>query len=183
MIRGALSWISRGRHALGFGIHSPFAFMLVRDVVQDHNAYYGYHELETASASPDGLSEREARFLLRICGRLGVRTVLSDASSPRFVAAVRDGGTHVVASLQDAGRDDEVPMLIYALRTPPDSALIAERLRTPGNAVLLHSDFPCECRVAMPGGVIFTSRHGVLAVSRENMPLVECDMKLPLDCV
>ena len=158
--------------------------MLVRDVVQDRNAYYGYHDLETADPAPDSVSEREARFVLRICGRLGIRMVLTDSQSRRIEAAAAGGGAEISRpALTDESGPDALPTLIYTRRMPPDAAVLARHLRSEGNAALLHGSLPPDSLREMPGGVVFSSPCGVLVVSRANMPLVECEMKLPLDHV
>lgn len=40
-----LNWLLRFRHRRGYGIHSPFAFNLVTDVVYNCAAYYAYRPL------------------------------------------------------------------------------------------------------------------------------------------
>ncbi len=40
-----LIWLSRIRYCRGFGIQSPWAFRLVRDVINEHYCYYAYEKL------------------------------------------------------------------------------------------------------------------------------------------
>ena len=39
-------WYKRLRHSKGFGIHSPFAFMLVNEIINSRCRYYGYDDIE-----------------------------------------------------------------------------------------------------------------------------------------
>ncbi|GAE22340.1 hypothetical protein JCM10003_1921 [Bacteroides pyogenes JCM 10003] len=40
-------WLSRFRHRCGYGVHSPFAFGLITDVVYERRPYYAYANLES----------------------------------------------------------------------------------------------------------------------------------------
>ena len=45
LIRHPWIWFLRFRHRRGYGVHSPFAFGFINDVVYEHTAYYAYREL------------------------------------------------------------------------------------------------------------------------------------------
>ncbi|MDD3040212.1 hypothetical protein [Bacteroides sp.] len=38
-------WLSRFRHRCGYGVHSPFAFNLISDVIYEKQPYYAYYSL------------------------------------------------------------------------------------------------------------------------------------------
>ncbi|MBQ8192346.1 MAG: hypothetical protein IJZ45_11435, partial [Bacteroidaceae bacterium] len=38
-------WLCRFRHRCGYGVHSPFAFNLITQVIYQRTPYYGYAEL------------------------------------------------------------------------------------------------------------------------------------------
>lgn len=40
-------WLSRFRHRCGYGVHSPFAFGLITDVVYERRPYYAYANLKS----------------------------------------------------------------------------------------------------------------------------------------
>lgn len=71
-----LSHINRRRHALGFGIHSPFAYRFVREVLRpgSHYAYYAY--------SRSQLQRPFARLLYRILIHLQPQTIAVYADAP-----------------------------------------------------------------------------------------------------
>lgn len=39
-------WIARFRHRCGYGVHSPFAFSLITDVIYERRPYYAYRVLD-----------------------------------------------------------------------------------------------------------------------------------------
>ena len=38
-------WLSRFRHRCGYGVHSPFAFNLITQVIYESTPYYKYKDL------------------------------------------------------------------------------------------------------------------------------------------
>lgn len=60
-------WFRRLRHRCGYGIHSPFAFTLVTDVVYNRHAYYAYAPLAQQREHLCGrYSEKDDRLLFRL---------------------------------------------------------------------------------------------------------------------
>lgn len=62
-------WYKRWRHARGFGIHSPSAYRLVREVLRPGNAYayYAYEDIGRARrALPNLLSQNELELIFRL---------------------------------------------------------------------------------------------------------------------
>lgn len=46
-------WLSRFRHRCGYGVHSPFAFGLITDVVYERRPYYAYANLKSEGKSDE----------------------------------------------------------------------------------------------------------------------------------
>ena len=63
-----LRWVLRFRHRCGYGIHSPFAFTFVCDVIYERSAYYAYSRLEKAydRRSSRRLRRKDCRLLFRL---------------------------------------------------------------------------------------------------------------------
>lgn len=47
LIRNPFVWLWRIRHRRGYGIHSPWAYAFVRDVILNRSRYYAYSYLDT----------------------------------------------------------------------------------------------------------------------------------------
>ena len=48
MLDNPLVWLMRIRHRCGYGVHSPFAFRFLTDVVYERTPYYAYSTLDEA---------------------------------------------------------------------------------------------------------------------------------------
>lgn len=76
--------ISRFRHSRGFGVHSPFAFRMVHDVIRPRYEYYREEELQTLAK--DSCLRKVCGLLFRLTARLGFRQAMVASDAP---AAVR----------------------------------------------------------------------------------------------
>lgn len=65
-MRRAMAWLSRLRHRAGFGVHSPWAFRFIRDVVNEQLPYYAYADLQEQVPVSDKRELRLCRLYLRI---------------------------------------------------------------------------------------------------------------------
>ena len=99
-LKRAYVWCQRFRHRKGYGVHSPFAFELLTDVVYERRPYYAYAALDGLRRSlPSGVprySRRVDRLLFRLVNRF----------RPRYILEVGTGGglslRHLAAARCDA---------------------------------------------------------------------------------
>lgn len=68
-LKRAYVWCKRFRHRKGYGVHSPFAFSLLTDVVYEEHPYYAYETLDALVASA-GKAPRYSRRVNRLLFRL-----------------------------------------------------------------------------------------------------------------
>ncbi len=83
-------WYKRWRHGHGFGVHSPFAYRMVREVLRPSRAtaYYAYGELSSARRRCGStLSKAEVELIYRILIALRPATVAISADSSRELLA------------------------------------------------------------------------------------------------
>ncbi|MCM1348011.1 MAG: hypothetical protein NC338_01250 [Firmicutes bacterium] len=81
----------RAARSRGFGIHSPFAFRFVREVLTQRYAYYCYPRLE-AAASLDGVNRRMVKALFRLALFFRPEAIeVRGAISPSVALALRLG--------------------------------------------------------------------------------------------
>lgn len=93
----------RWRHSRGYGVHSPFAYRFVTDVLQPGNyGYYAYHIADNMAASPkyDAWRYRkEIYFLIRLFIFLGVgRVMVSGLKSAALEIAAKSVGIPCVTT-------------------------------------------------------------------------------------
>lgn len=70
VIRRRWIWLKRFRHRRGYGVHSPFAFDFLTNVVYERGEYYAYRALREQYFSPaywwNGHTVKCRKFLLRL---------------------------------------------------------------------------------------------------------------------
>lgn len=73
-------WIRRFRHRRGYGVHSPFAFGLITDVVYERHPYYAYRDLKQVRRRlPKGTcvyTQRVDKLLFRLANHVAPQRVL-----------------------------------------------------------------------------------------------------------
>lgn len=88
-----LVWLWRVRHRCGYGVHSPFAFDFLTQVVYNRSAYYAYQELDLlhpALVAFLGLRPRKiARLLFRLANYQHPKTAVFIADNAVNYAYVR----------------------------------------------------------------------------------------------
>lgn len=75
-------WLSRFRYRCGYGVHSPFAFSLITDVVYEKRPYYAYQSLkeeQKKKVKEHGWTkgtQKVNRFLFRLVNRVQPTTIV-----------------------------------------------------------------------------------------------------------
>lgn len=81
-VTNPLVWMARFRHRKGYGVHSPFAFRFITDVVYESHPYYAYRELDREL--PLSMRLRQSRglhLLLRLANHLQPETIVVPAGA------------------------------------------------------------------------------------------------------
>lgn len=125
LLRRCLVWLCRFRHRCGYGIHSPFAFHIVRDVIYEEDAFYAYAPLAAEPATDSGLRPKDLRLLLRLANdhrpRTGILLGAETRDAQRYLQAGRNGCRFLVTEARAlSGKSAELPEridLCYAGRT------------------------------------------------------------------
>lgn len=89
-------WLRLFRHRCGYGVHSPFAFQLITDVIYNGEAYYAYdalrQPLEPSLVRCDeydpesGLIAKDLRLLFRLVNSQQPTTIVLSGASPAVTA-------------------------------------------------------------------------------------------------
>lgn len=64
------------KHRKGFGVHSPFAFSIITDVIEEKNAYYAYSSMNRTYSNATPISFKVACLLLRLANRFQARKIV-----------------------------------------------------------------------------------------------------------
>ena len=76
-VTNPLVWLARFRHRKGYGVHSPFAFRFITDVIYEGHPYYAYRELDKKLPLSMRLRQRRGlHLLLRLANHLQPKTVV-----------------------------------------------------------------------------------------------------------
>ena len=76
-VTNPLVWLARFRHRKGYGVHSPFAFRFITDVIYEHHPYYAYRELDKKLPLSMRLRQRRGlHLLLRLANHLQPETIM-----------------------------------------------------------------------------------------------------------
>lgn len=126
-----ITWLRRFRHRRGYGIHSPFAFNFVTDVVYNRGTYYAYASLRSHYAAHrgewHGLRLKDCLLLFR----------LANYQHPTEVRLVGYAPSHPVTAFLKAG---SVNCSFSA--TTPRPNLVLDDEKWPTNAFGLISTLP-----------------------------------------
>ena len=81
-IKRPFIWLSRFRYRCGYGVHSPFAFSLITDVIYEKMPYYAYSSLKKEQKKmirergwTKG-SQKVNRFLFRLVNKVQPATII-----------------------------------------------------------------------------------------------------------
>lgn len=81
-----LIWLWRIRHRCGYGVHSPFAYRFITEVIYETTPFYAYMELDKSLSYKDRFRVRKVlHLLMRICN-WRQPDVIACLSSSEYVA-------------------------------------------------------------------------------------------------
>lgn len=86
---GIVEHINRYRHSRGFGVHSPWAYDIVRHILPESCAYYAYHDINRIF----GADARLARMVYRLLVHLNPQEIVVTRER-HWVRLAREVGTH-----------------------------------------------------------------------------------------
>lgn len=75
LLKRPFIWLGRFRHRCGYGVHSPFAFDLITNVIYERTPYYAYSSLEAEQKKMSANSGRKWKHESKKVNRLLFRLV------------------------------------------------------------------------------------------------------------
>lgn len=174
----------RLRHTYGFGVHSPFAFQLVKDVVRPGRLYswYGYEDIDAAvNAGRKGIKiERQAKMFHRLLTAIHPESLfLPLGSDPLYHVAAAAVGTgmkierkpkHALECSMIASHKDFIPldMLKKHILTPEKSIVLMNYPEGWADALF----------ESLPEGLMLYSPRNAIIIHRPEMMKVSYDIIL-----
>lgn len=147
-------WLSRFRRRCGYGVHSPFAFSLITDVVYEKMPYYAYSSLKKEQKKKvkelgwKKGTRKVNRFLFRLVNRVQPETIVEvgcpSVSSLYLQAAKPSAGYLFASDLSELFLDAGIPVDFLYLNDYRNPSLMEEVFRicvrrtTPQSVFVLH---------------------------------------------
>lgn len=132
-------WLSRFRRRCGYGVHSPFAFSLITDVVYEKMPYYAYSSLKKEQKKKvkdlgwKKGTRKVNRFLFRLVNRVQPETIVEvgcpSISSLYLQAAKPSAGYLFASDLSELFLDAGVPVDFLYLNDYRNPSLMEEVFR------------------------------------------------------
>lgn len=144
-------WIARFRHRCGYGVHSPFAFSLITDVVYEKTPYYAYVALqreERKMAKERGWDrgvQKVNRFLFRLVNRVQPNIIVEVgrlSASSLYLQSAKPSAEYLFATdLSDLFLDADVPVDFLYLNDYENPELMEDIFQICARRVTLKSVF------------------------------------------
>lgn len=180
-------WYKRLRHSKGFGVHSPYAFMLVHEIIDCRCRYYGYDDIE--AYMPQGkrgkMVRNDARLIIRILGRMSLDAFVShtdDEDAPAILSAVSVADSRLRVSMKPL---EGVRNLVYVSKRFDGDEVLCDLVGRDGSWIIfrglrneeinrLYRAVVAKCT----NGVVFEDTDISIIVVNRKMTMVKYTMKI-----
>ena len=150
-IKRPFIWLSRFRHRCGYGVHSPFAFSLITDVIYEKMPYYAYSSLKEEQKKmvrecgwTKG-SQKVNRFLFRLVNRVQPDTIIEvgrPSSTALYLQSAKPSASYLFASdLSELFLDADTPVDFLYMNNYQNPELMEEVFHICAQRVTLKSVF------------------------------------------
>lgn len=129
-------WLSRFRYRCGYGVHSPFAFSLITDVIYEKMPYYAYSQLKAEQKKRimaqgwDRGMQRVNRLLFRLVNKVQPATIIEVGSlsvTSLYLQSAKPSAEYLFASdLSELFLDTDTPVDFLYLNDYRNPALLEE---------------------------------------------------------
>ncbi|MCH5345958.1 MAG: hypothetical protein J1E63_02545 [Muribaculaceae bacterium] len=163
MIKQLLRKAKARYRAAGHGIHSPFAYRFVTDVMRHRRGYafYGYSDIEAATTD-----SRRRRFA---CLALRVAAAMSPGET-----IIEGNDTALGVALTGIARRGNPPLMVVGPDGSPSTDSVNDVIAAGGTIILApeHRDFSARMQQLMTAGMSFTTPAGTtVIVANPRLPL------------
>ena len=171
------------RHRLGIGVHSPFAYRVVRDVIYGKGHYYALLQFRQLTAGFTKKLKREYGIIFRLTARLAPQGIrLAGSVEPQMELLIRMADMRPMMGRGMGGYKSSAGVMTICESTDLMKSL-PEGLLNTGNILVLRrlKDAPQVFRAVcdrMKGGWVFADRNMAIAISDEREPLNRIEVKM-----
>ena len=172
----------RWRHSKGYGVHSPYAFRMVKDVVRPGNyGYYGYDLIDAVLGSKNSSPElklKELRLLLRLLVFLHSKRLLAIGPLTQGMLAVAHGAgveAETFRQSSDLQKDDLV--IISNIKTTSEALKKSLGDKTPIIAISPSPEIRNFMMQPLSHGLLLTGSDIMILIPRPEMHYVSYSMK------
>lgn len=136
-------WLKRFRKRKGYGVHSPFAFHYITELIYDKHKYEAYRTVKAAALRRD-TNRKSGRLLYRIARKVQPRQILfhGDQTS-RSLMYLRLGWPDAVVleELEAANATNALDMAFFNIESPlrmEESVMMAMRYASEQSQFIIH---------------------------------------------
>ena len=171
----------RKRHSKGFGVHSPYVFSFVNDVVNPKRyGYYAYDLLEESTEISSRITS-DARWYVRFLVFLEVRRILAlpyPSESLELAANSLKLPVHVLSPSDNPEYKENDVLIVTAPECKED--ILVKAIESGISVLALDPQQKLKEILGMPlsKGVLLRGKQRLLLVPREEMEYVVYDMKI-----
>lgn len=173
-------WFKRLRHSKGFGVHSPFAFMLVNEIINCRYRYYGYDDVEPYIDSANSRKQRRlARLLIRITGRVSFERFVIIGEADRVLSKAVEVADSRVEIVKGPVKEYS-SALVYIGALCADSEYLRSAMHTDGNVLIFDTLGDDKLRMQYESlvsevchGVVFEDTDMSMVFIRRQLPMVK----------
>ncbi|MBD3591206.1 hypothetical protein [Bacteroides sp. GM023] len=150
-IKRPFIWLSRFRYRCGYGVHSPFAFSLITDVIYEKMPYYAYHSLKKEQKKmvrERGWSkgtQKVNRFLFRLVNRMQPAAIVEVgrlSMTSLYLQSAKPSASYLFASdLSELFLDVDTPVDFLYLNDYRNPELLEDVFRICAQRTTLKSVF------------------------------------------
>lgn len=152
-----MGWISRYRHGRGFGVHSPFAYRLITEVLRQKLPYYDW----------DHVTGRHERMLYRLACRFRPASICAPAPLASVIMMAEPSATNVTP--------DRAAMIVTDCDI--DADLAADALRRGAIMYIYGHHHKMLIERLLP--TLSDLGHGMVFDNESDIALIVPDRKLP----
>lgn len=169
----------RKRHSRGFGVHSPYAFKFVGDVIRPKN--YGYYAYDAINDLPDVSPKiaRKAKWFIRLAVFLKAKRFVVSSLSPQALSLAADALGIECRQLKDDKSFGFHPGDFMVIESSTSNLDIIVKALDSSVAVLaVNPDNSLRQFLSRPiqNGLLFEDKNKMLLIPRKEMAYVAYDI-------